>query len=220
MKLPSAGALACWALLMGCGGTQPAPEPVVVAPSPDVTPEPEEAVPSAADFESGEPLELSGGPALGCEARGVRDWVRVRCTGLAYFGSPPWRAAVDTGSAGHTAKISQQLGDVQLTWRHSEGSDLHASFVWFPNMVRLHAEWPKGKERPTAVARFVGVPSRSAKESIEAACACSPRLGPGMLLETAGYTCESPTLDSEGIDAWEPECLRELLTAARSSTST
>lgn len=212
--------LACSLMVTSClaawscgGGSPPARQPVLVAPSPE--PEPSEArasggEPSDKDFESGEQLRLEGGPALGCEARAAGDWVRVRCVGLSYFGVPVWRISVDEASAGIHPKVSARLGDVSLKWRFSEGSALHASFVWFPNLVRLHAEWPNGSPRPRVVARFANVPSRRADELILAACECSPRLGPDLILQRNDFDCQSPSMTGDGIDAWEPECLRQL----------
>ncbi len=196
--------------LLACAAAQPTGQPIEVVGAPEAAPQAADREPSPVDFDAGKLLELTGGPALGCEARGVGDWVRVRCSDLSYLGAPPWRASVDDASSGIQPKLSQRLGDVQLSWRHTEGSTLHASFIWFPHIVRMRSEWPKGSPRPQIVARFVNVPTRSAKEIIHAACECPPRLGPDLLLKSAGYSCESPSLTSDGIDAWEPECMRQL----------
>ncbi|MCA9643353.1 MAG: hypothetical protein KC492_21790 [Myxococcales bacterium] len=199
-----------------CGGTQPAP-PVEVAAPTEVAPTAEETPvePSAADFDQGKRLELAGGPALGCEARQAGDWVRVRCGELSYFGTPAWRASVDKASSGIQPKVTGGMGQLQLVWRFTEGSKLDASFVWFPHLVRLHSEWPKGSPRPLAVARFFGVPQRSAAELIQAACACPPRLAPGLILKSHGISCASPMIDGDGVDPWEPECLRGLETGCQ-----
>ncbi|MGE0326217.1 MAG: hypothetical protein AB7S68_28070 [Polyangiaceae bacterium] len=204
-------------LAASCGGSQPAPQPVEVSAPAEVTPSAESkaAEPTDSDFDQGAQLELAGGPALGCEARQAGDWVRVRCTGLSYFGTPVWRASVDSASEGIQAKASGEMGRVQLVWRFTEGSKLDASFTWFPYLVRLHATWPKGGSRPVAVARFANVPQRSAAELIKAACDCPPRLTPGLILATHGISCDSPSADADGSDAWEPECLRGLETGCQ-----
>lgn len=207
-----------------CGPpSSPNSAPVVVSAAAD--PGSAEAQPSHAAFAGGKLLQIGGGPALGCEARAVGQWVKLSCAGLSYFGAFPWHVSAYTyagdGAATDAQKIAgrnqvsrqQQMGQVSIVWRHAPGTHLEAAFSWFPYMLRFRASrsadpQPGVGELPTPLGEFVSAPAGTAKELIRAVCACPPRRGPGLLL--SGYDCESESIDADAYDAWDPVCLRHM----------
>ncbi len=112
-------------------------------------------VPTVAEWQAvtGE-VTVRGSSALGCETKGLREWVRVSCRGDDPGRGSPLNVTVNDAKGAETFTFASG-GVASLVYRFEEGTRIKASFAWTNAGKAFVAEWPAGAPKPTAYGVFV-----------------------------------------------------------------
>lgn len=133
--------------------SEPAPPSGSAAPS---APLRRSDAPTLAEWESEKrEVVVKGSSALGCETKLVRDWLRVRCSGLTDTNGAPLFVRLTRGDF---AQSSTDIGEgtISLVVPYTEGIDVEYTFTFSDRDYRLTLRWPKGAPRPTVLGVFEG----------------------------------------------------------------
>ncbi|NUP07331.1 MAG: protein kinase [Polyangiaceae bacterium] len=91
---------------------------------------------------------------LGCEAKTLREWVRVRCNGKNDSGGTPVAVSLDKGGDKGDTFTELKDGATTLVYPFQDDRDLEATFRWTDKAAKFKSVWPKGMPRPPAVGAF------------------------------------------------------------------
>ncbi len=133
-------------------GAAAAPGPAAAAP----TPAPaggRSAVPTTGEWDGVPEVTVLGSSALGCETKGVREWVRVSCRGDEPARGKPIAVKVERGGGAETFVFSSG-GVASLVFPFEVGTDVQALFTWERQRHRMISQWPRGAPQPTAYGKF------------------------------------------------------------------
>ncbi len=100
-------------------------------------------------------ITVRGSSALGCETKGLREWVRISCRGTDPGRGSPTQVTVENAKGAETFKFASG-GVTSLVYRFEEGTKVEATFKWDRASKKLVAEWPPGAPMPTAYGAFGG----------------------------------------------------------------
>lgn len=132
------------------------PPPPVEAPAEKGTPPAagHSDVPTVAEWQAvtGE-VTVRGSSALGCETKGLREWVRISCRGDDPGRGSPLNVTVENAKGAETFKFASG-GVSSLVYRFEEGTKIEATFSWTNGSHQFVAEWPPGAPKPTAYGVF------------------------------------------------------------------
>jgi hypothetical protein len=175
--------------------------------SPTATPTNHSEVPTTEEWNKAPAANIQGARTVGCEAKRVREWVRVLCRDYNYSGGYAFRVRVDKGKTSDTF-VFQKKGVASLVFPVVAGTELAATFSWGPNPQyrtfthALSMSWPKDTPEPAPLGRFVDAPESASGGGDVLALLCSALLGPGV---NDPQECR---YGSDIIDAVSPECVR------------
>jgi hypothetical protein len=99
-------------------------------------------------------VTVRGSSALGCETKGLREWVRVSCRGDDPARGTPLRVTVNDSKGAETFTFGSG-GITSLVYRFEEGTKIEASFGWSKLGKKFVAEWPAGAPKPQAYGEFL-----------------------------------------------------------------
>ncbi len=97
--------------------------------------DPSSAVPTLAEWNASRVLGFAGSAAMGCEARLVREWVRVSCRGVSASGAMPER--VEVQGASRNTFVHAGKGVVSFVVPLPEGRAVTAWVTWSDARERL-----------------------------------------------------------------------------------
>jgi hypothetical protein len=140
--------------------TGEAPKPTETAPAPAPTPAPTPtptapAAPAArtlkpadADWETptATTATIIGGTPIGCEAKEIKEWVRVHCKGV----------IIDEGAVENETFATATQGTATLIYSYIEGRNVKATFAWTKEKRGYTAEWIQGQAKPANRGVFNG----------------------------------------------------------------
>lgn len=131
-----------------------APPPPATGDAPAEKAGSKSAVPTVAEWNAvtGE-VTVRGSSALGCETKGLREWVRVSCRGDDPGRGSPLNVTVNDSKGAETFTFASG-GVASLVYRFEEGTQIKASFAWTNLGKSFVAEWPAGAPKPTAYGEF------------------------------------------------------------------
>jgi hypothetical protein len=167
------------------------------------------ALPSQEDWTLAPEISVAGSSSLGCETKGVREWVRVSCKG-----NDPQRGAATGvnitrgGGKGDTFTLVSG-GVASLVYPYYEGQDLLATFLWENTTSELAVAWPRGAPKPPVYGIFATksdpkpVASTSTKKeqcAVDTDCPrgskCAKRAGGGNVCVVDGTTATATATTS------------------------
>lgn len=161
-KAPAATSEPAKAAAAPPAATQPPATPPAAAAPPAAAPATEatpavgghSAVPTVAEWNAvqGE-VTVRGSSALGCETKGLREWIRVSCRGDAPDRGKPVNVTVNSGGGAETFAFGAG-GVSSLVYRFEVGTRVAATFRWERASHQFLAEWPRGAPKPTAYGKF------------------------------------------------------------------
>jgi len=117
-------------------------------------PLPGSRLPAVRDWKQhGQAIQIDGAEQLGCQARMIREWIRLSCTGAkGELGKP--EAAETRQQAGAPAYIFARKGDaIRLETQLVPGRTYQAELGWHDGKRVFEIRWPSGQARPKL--RFV-----------------------------------------------------------------
>jgi hypothetical protein len=100
-------------------------------------------------------VTVSGASALGCEAKMVREWLRVSCRGASGSGGKPSSARLTQGGRTDTYTYAG-YGVASLVTPFVAGVHLEAEYGWTDMTRSLVVDWPAGAPKPSVVGAFAG----------------------------------------------------------------
>ncbi len=114
------------------------------------------AVPTQEEWAGVGEVTVLGSSKLGCETKGVREWIRVSCRGDdRQRGTPTGVSLTKGGGKGDTFTFASG-GVASLVYPFFEGQHIEATFSWQRTRKGFKAEWPRGAPKPTAYGIFEG----------------------------------------------------------------
>jgi hypothetical protein len=117
-------------------------------------PLPGSRLPAVRDWkQKGQAIQVDGAEQLGCQARMIREWIRLSCTGnKGELGKP--EAAETREQAGAPAYIFARKGEsIRLETQLVPGRTYQAELSWHDGKRVFEIRWPRGQARPKL--RFV-----------------------------------------------------------------
>jgi hypothetical protein len=130
----------------------PNPRPVAMGADglPAEIPKPGSPLPTAAEWDAApRPIRTFGEAPLACDARMVREWLRVRC---AAKGALDPKAVATTTPNGHEEHVGMHDGVATFVVRVVRGTAWRGRVVYatqrVPEMFAVLAEWPARDARP------------------------------------------------------------------------
>ena len=170
-------------------------------------------MPSAEEWSAAPIAEVGDGPAMGCNGRRVREWLRVACSGRSNSGGRPTTVQARSGAGVFALATDESTSFVAPV---VEGAKAEADFAWNDGTRTLVVEWKQGEPRPAIAARFVGsAPKLEATSGTgeHRACSCYREV-------TRSATCDGMTIVNPSLDecaATYQDCLEVLECAAGKS---
>lgn len=115
------------------------------------------AMPSKKEFDDTSDAKLDGLDATACQARVVREWIRITCRTKNPSGGTPVDIKVVKGSVPGTSAVA--LGTTpnvvtSLVTPYEPGTDLEATFYWTDKAQTLTLKWPLKKKMPEPLGAF------------------------------------------------------------------
>lgn len=142
--------------------TGEAPKPTETAPAPAPTPTPTQPAPAAPaartlkpadtdwDLPSTATATIVGGTPIGCEAKEIKEWVRVLCKGVDATRGTPSAVIIDEGAVENETFASATQGTATLIYSYIEGRNVKATFAWTKEKRGYTAEWVQGQAKPAS----------------------------------------------------------------------
>lgn len=163
------------------------------------------AVPTSSEWGVSKEVAVTGASALGCDARAVREWIRVSCRGANHRGEVIRSVAVDGGARPGDVFTFSAEELASLVIRLVEGTAVTVTFRWDQGHYPLAIRWEQGQARPDPVGVFTGAPIDEVQASVRRQqCTCYWRsLSGGPVQLPKGDPCVGVPED-----AWARECAR------------
>ncbi|MBL8742944.1 MAG: hypothetical protein JNK04_17670 [Myxococcales bacterium] len=142
--------------------TSEAPKPTETAPAPAPTPTPTQTAPAAPAARSPKPADadwdtptattatIVGGTPIGCEAKEIKEWVRVVCKGADATRGTPSAVIIDEGAVENETFATATQGTATLIYSYIEGRNVKATFAWTKEKRGYTAEWVQGQAKPSS----------------------------------------------------------------------
>jgi hypothetical protein len=129
--------------------TAPAPTPAPTAP-----PAPAARTPKPADTDwdlaTTATATIVGGTPIGCEAKEIKEWVRVLCKGVDATRGTPSAVIIDEGAVDNETFATATQGSTTLIYSYIEGRNVKATFAWTKEKRGYTAEWIQGQAKPAS----------------------------------------------------------------------
>ncbi len=115
--------------------------------------------PTLEEWATAKDATVTNAAKLGCEAKAIREWVRVLCKGKNDSGGAPLSVKIDKGGDKGDVLSFVQEGTTSLVYPFEDGTDLEATFTWTDKSSTFKAAWPKFTPKPATVGAFVIAPT-------------------------------------------------------------
>jgi len=125
----------------------PAPTPAPTAPA---APAARSVKPEDKDWELAGVATIVGGTPIGCEAKEIKEWVRVLCKGVDVTRGTPSAVIIDDGAVENETFATATQGTATLIYSYIEGRNLKATFAWTREKRGYTAEWVQGTAKPAS----------------------------------------------------------------------
>jgi hypothetical protein len=112
------------------------------------------ALPTQEDWSLAPEISVAGSTALGCQTKGVREWVRVSCSGNDPQRGTPTGVNITRGGGKGDTFVLTSGGVASLVYPYYEGQDLLATFNWEKHTSEFAATWPRGAPKPPVFGIF------------------------------------------------------------------
>jgi hypothetical protein len=129
--------------------TAPAPTPAPT-PTQPATPAARTAKPLDTDWDlaTATTATIVGGTPIGCEAKEIKEWVRVHCKGVDATRGTPSAVIIDEGAVENETFATATQGTATLVFSFIEGRNVKATFAWTKEKRGFTAEWIQGQPKP------------------------------------------------------------------------
>lgn len=112
------------------------------------------ALPSQEDWTLAPEISVAGSSSLGCETKGVREWVRVSCKSNDLQRGAATGVNITRGGGKGDTFVLSSGGVASLVYPYYEGQDLLATFSWEKHSSEFAAAWPRGAPKPPVFGIF------------------------------------------------------------------
>lgn len=122
-------------------------------------------IPTVKEWPTGRETPILGAAHLGCDARMVREWIRVSCRDANAAGGTPSAVEVQKGGGGDTYTFAKN-GVTSVVTRVLPGTETVVRFTWSDAVTfPLVLAWPSGTVvMPAPIGRFDGAPPDESKD--------------------------------------------------------
>jgi hypothetical protein len=147
--------------------------------------------PSVAEWNAGDTID-AGDDDVGCEVKGVREWVRVSCRKNSPGGGTPTDVQVLHGKSKETF-VFVGAGVTSVVAPVIPGTDIEARFSWSDVVYHVDLYWPKGKAKPKTLVDFDKTDEAPTAPVGQKTCDCYKAQHPGGVCKDSdeGWTITS-----------------------------
>jgi len=115
-------------------------------------------VPTPGEWAAQKDEPVVNGKPLGCDAKALREWVKVTCKNKNDTGGTATGVTVSKGGEKQDTFPFGRDGVTSLVFPFQEGRDLEAAFAWNDKVATFKSAWPAGKPKPSSYGAFVTTP--------------------------------------------------------------
>ena len=133
--------------------------------------------PTSQEWNDGDEI-AAGDDDIGCEVKGVREWVRVSCRKKSPGGGAPSDVDVLRGKTKDTF-VFVGNGVTSLVAPVVPGTDVEARFAWTDVVYHVELAWPKGKPKPKTLVDFDKTDESPTAALGDKTCSCYKKINPG-----------------------------------------